>query len=136
MLCIKPALTATNAEFLFQPVANALGSGELNIPTSGIPMPAFLACSFTVLTSHCSVSLAGCSITCTPIERLAIDLDINNEIKAPLKPMTADIISNWPFPANCMPKTLVRIDITTVKTTIMAAFVAKNRNILCINFSL
>ncbi len=90
MRCSRPALTATSALFLLAPVAKAFGSGELKTPTSGMPIPASRDCRRTVSTSHCSDWLAGCSMICTPMARLAVHLDMASEIKEPPKPMMAD----------------------------------------------
>ena len=100
MLRSRPVLTATSAEFLFAPVAKAFGSGESKMPTSGMPMPAACACWRTVFTSQRSVSLAGCVMTCTPMARLAIHLEMSSEMNAPPKPKTAEKISR---PVRFMP---------------------------------
>ena len=56
----------------------------------------FAACSArrrTVDTSQISVEVRGCSMTCTPIARLAIHFEIASEMNAPPKPNTAANIS-------------------------------------------
>ena len=93
MLRSSPVLTATSAAFLLAPVAKAFGSGDSKMPTSGMPMPAVCACGCTVSTSQRSVSLAGSVMTCTPMERLAIHLEMSSEMNAPPKPNTAEKIS-------------------------------------------
>ena len=96
MLRSRPVLTATSALLRLAPVAKALGSGESNTPTSGMPMPAFCAWLRTVATSHCSASLAGCAMTCTRIAILAIHLEISSEMNAPPKPKIAENTSRPP----------------------------------------
>jgi len=89
MRCSRPVLTATKALLRDIPVANALGSGLSKIPTSGMPIPESRAMRATVSTSQRSKALPGCSITRTPMKRLAIHLDIAKEMKEPPIPMMA-----------------------------------------------
>ena len=96
MLASSPVLTATSDASRRAPVANAFGSGESKMPTSGMPMPAACAWRCTVPTSQLSVELAGCVITRTPIMRFADHLEIASEKNEPTKPMTADMTSSLP----------------------------------------
>ena len=89
----SPVLTATSAASRRAPVAKALGCGESKTPTSGMPMPACSASPRTVLTSHCSSAVVGCSITRTPMARLAIHLDRASEISEPPNPNSAAMTS-------------------------------------------
>ena len=86
MFCNKPVETATKAEFLKAPVANALGSPS-KIPTSGMPIPDLSANFLTVSTNHFSSALLGCAMTWTPELHLATGLLMSKEMKAPPKPM-------------------------------------------------
>ncbi len=61
-----------------------------------MPMPAVSACLRTVLTSHCSASLRGLRITCTPMAILAIHFEISSEMKEPPKPRIAENTSSAP----------------------------------------
>ena len=89
----KPVDTATNASFLNAPVANAFASPS-NTATSGIPIPARSASLRTVSTNHCSVEFDGCSITCAPVDHLAIGLLMSKEKIEPVKPATSEYASN------------------------------------------
>ena len=44
-------------------MGKALGASDWKIPTSGMPIPALSANSFTVLSNHCSPALCGWSMT-------------------------------------------------------------------------
>src|SRR5436309_14027848 len=96
-----------------------------------MPIPALSASFFTVATSHDSDSLRGLSITCAPVDHLAIDLDIRREMMAPVKPTNAEKTSSpegfSPLAASMRfsPSTLLMID----STTITAMLVARNRMI-------
>ena len=70
----SPVLTATSALLRRAPVAKAFISGASKMPTSGMPMPAACAWRRTVSTSQLSAALRGCSMTRTPIMRLADEL--------------------------------------------------------------
>ncbi len=61
--------------------------------TSGILMPAWLACRWTVPSNQDSVGLEGSVMTRAPVMRLAIHLDIAREMNEPPKPITSDRIS-------------------------------------------
>ena len=86
----SPVLKATNELFLDEPVAKALGCGELNIPTSGIFNPSCDDCFFTTSRYHLSNSFEGFVINLTPAMDLAIHLDIYSEINEPPIPNTSE----------------------------------------------
>src|SRR4249919_990507 len=94
--------------------------------TSGLPMPARSAWRWTVATSHCSSSLRGCSITCAPVLRLAIHLDISSEMNEPPKPKIAAITISCPWLPTRMPN-FCSTDITMPSRTRTARLVARNR---------
>ena len=93
--------TATNALFLFMPVAKALTSGASKMATSGMPMPAACACRRTVSTNHRSVGVDGVSITCAPTMRFAAHLEIASDMNAPPIPNTAANTSSGPKASPC-----------------------------------
>ena len=128
----KPVLTATRASLRFMPVAKAFISGESYTATSGIPIPAALACRATVAINHCSVAFRGCSITTAPVERFAIHFDMAKDIKEPPKPNTAANTSNPPILLRSTPRKLNTIFSTMLSTNITARLVAKNKNTLFI----
>ena len=131
MDCSRPVLTATSALLRLAPVAKALGCGDSKMPTSGMPMPARCAWARIVSTSHCSVLLAGCSMTRTPMERLAIHLDRNSEMSAPPNPNRAAKTSRPPrsLPREVMYWSMPRRRATTESTRTTARLVARNRKI-------
>src|SRR6185437_4562220 len=94
MVARRPVLTATSAASRLYPVAKALGCGESNTPTSGIPTPAACASRATMLTSHCSVWVVAWPMTLTPMAVRAIHLDMRSDTNAPPKPNTAAKTSN------------------------------------------
>ena len=59
-----------------------------------MPTPAPSASFFTVCTSQYSVLPSEPSMTCAPVDHLAMDLDISSEMNAPPKPNTADMASS------------------------------------------
>ena len=85
----RPELTATSDLFFEAPVAKALGCGDGKIATSGIPIPAALACRATVSTSQRSSALRGFSITSAPVERFASHFDMASEMNEPPNPNSA-----------------------------------------------
>ena len=105
-----------------------------------MPIPACFAWRLTVSTSHCSLLLRGCSMTCTPMPRLAIIFDMASEMNEPPKPITADMTSracrlrSTPFSAS-MPS-MPKIWNTTLISTRMAALVARNRTIRIMSVTL
>jgi|GEM_PF-3405009 len=133
MRSMSPVLTATRALFLLMPVAKALGSGELKIPTSGMPMPASRAWRRTVSSNHCSVLLRGCSMTWTRMVFLAIHLEMAREMNEPPKPNTAAKISRaFRFrlvPDSSRIRSTPRRRSTMLSTTMIARLVARNRKI-------
>ena len=134
MFCSRPRLTATRASFLFQPVAKALGEGLGKMPTSGISIPACRDRRATVSSSQRSVELAGRSMICTPMLDLAIHLEANREMKEPVKPMTADMMSRalrfsppplWASISSTPSRRMVMLS-----TASIATLVPRNNNIL------
>ncbi len=127
----RPVLTATSALLRRAPVANAFISGVSKMPTSGMPMPAFSACTRTVSTSQRSVAVDGWSMTRTPIIRLAVHLDMASEIREPVKPTTAAKASSDPMsrptPWASRIRSMPSRRRTTPNTTMMAIFVTRNR---------
>ena len=90
MFCSSPVLTATRAALRFQPVAKAFGSGCWKMPTSGMVRPTVRAWRSTTPSSQRPVASVVCgSMTCTPMARLAMVLDINSEMNEPPKPNRA-----------------------------------------------
>ena len=61
-----------------------------------MPIPAVVASLRTVSTSQASGSLAGCSMTCAPVDHFAIGFDISSEMIEPVKPTTAEYASRPP----------------------------------------
>ncbi|OPZ50600.1 MAG: hypothetical protein BWY90_01574 [Deltaproteobacteria bacterium ADurb.BinA014] len=118
------------------PVAKAFGAAESNIATSGMPMPAIVACFFTVSTSQISAVFLGEAITCAPVRRLAIHLDIAREISEPPKPKTAAKISKlyiFKFvPLSSRIRSTPKSRKTMLKTTSTAMLVKRNSKILFI----
>ena len=130
MFCNSPVDTATNASSRLAPVANAFGSPSYTA-TSGRPMPAFAANRCTVSSNHCSVELAGYSITCAPVDHFAIGLLINKEKIAPVKPTTSENTNNMPTlsPWADKNRSTPSTDNTIDMTAITATFVSTNKRI-------
>ena len=126
-------LTATSALLRFQPVANALISGESKIATSGNPMPAFSAWRFTVSTSQRSVMFDGTSITWAPVIIFALHFDIRSEMNEPPKPITAANINNAlkliPTPCSSSIRSTPSSCRVTLSTSTMARLVTRYRKI-------
>ncbi len=61
-----------------------------------MPMPASCASRCTVETSQASTSVRGCSITCAPVDHLAMVLESSSEMMAPVNPTTAEKTSSCP----------------------------------------
>jgi hypothetical protein len=76
------------------PVAKALGSGDGNTATSGMPIPAFCACRATVSSSQRSVLLRGWPMTCALVDHFAMVFESSNETKEPPNPMSAQNTSS------------------------------------------
>src|SRR5688572_1570586 len=99
-----------------------------------MPMPALLASRRTVSTSQASSALRGFSITCTPIIRFAVHLEIARDTNAPPKPSTAPKTSSevklMPFASSqgSMPSRRS----VTLATIRIAKLVARNSRILFI----
>ncbi len=93
MDCINPVETATSASFLNAPVAKAFAEPRYTA-TSGVLTPALPARSATVCTSHASSCVCGAAIVRAPVDALAIVLDINKEMNAPVNPKTAENASS------------------------------------------
>src|SRR5688572_10697363 len=99
-----------------------------------MPMPAWLASRRTVSTSQASSAFRGSSITCTPIIRFAVHLEIARDTNAPPKPSTAPKTSSevklMPFASSqgSMPSRRS----VTLATIRIAKLVARNSRILFI----
>ena len=128
-----PVETATRERDWVGPVANAFGSGERKMPTSGIVLsPALFARACTVSTSFFSEGfcVAG-SITFTPIIHFAITRERQSEMNAPPMPQTrqkirSDLTSNpWAWRKG---RTLRRFKTIDIMTT-TKRFSAKKRKI-------
>ena len=99
-----------------------------------MPMPACAARRRTVSTSQASSALRGFSITCTPIIRFAIHLEIASDTKAPPNPSTAPKTSSE---VKLMPFSLSQGSMpsrrsVTLATARIAKFVTRNSRILFI----
>ncbi|MNM82099.1 hypothetical protein D3C81_941220 [compost metagenome] len=122
MLCRRPVDTATSALLRLAPVAKALISGASYTATSGMPMPAALACRATVSSSQRSVWLRGSVMTTAPVPRLAMNLDSSSEMMEPPKPKMAAMTSR---PLICEEFT-PRKDMTTLARASTARLVRRN----------
>jgi len=71
-------------------------------------------------------------MTLAPVERIAIQRDIQSDTNAPPKPNSAQNTSKPTDPCASMPVTAITILKTTLTTSRMAMLVAKNSKILFI----
>src|SRR5450759_3976174 len=128
--CSSPLETATSAEFLNAPVANALGSPSYNA-TSGMPMPALSASTCTVSTSQSCSGPSEPSITCARVDHFAIGFDINSEINEPPKPTTSENTSSalTLMPLSVRKRSTPSTLSTTDSTSITARLVSRNNTI-------
>ena len=91
-------------------------------------MPALSAWRRTVLTSHCSSSVFGVSISCMPVVRFAIHLEIISEISEPPKPKMTANTSRVPLLPRLMPKLCSTLS-TMLSSARTARLVARNKAI-------
>jgi len=127
MFCNRPVDTATSAEFLNAPVANALGAPS-KMATSGMPMPALSAKRRTVSTIQASSAVCGWLITRAPVLNLAMGLLISNEMMAPPKPMTSENPASAVMfrPLAVRKRSTPRMRVVTSNTAITAKLVRTN----------
>src|SRR3569832_623102 len=99
-------------------------------------MPARSASLLTVSSSQNSVEFDGVSITCAPVDHLAIGLLISSEMMEPVKPTTSENTSNnkKKKPTQNRNQSTPSKDNTMLITAMTAMFVAMNRKFRFIRY--
>ena len=108
-------------------MANALGAPS-KIATSGMPMLARSARVFTVWTSQNWVVPSDPSMTCAPVDHLAMGFEISSEKNEPTNPTTAEKTSSMPTlrPCSVMNRSTPSTDSVMDSTIITAMLVMRN----------